>query len=73
MLLHRFNSDSKTKEALREYITNFLAEETVKRVFSRQDVSHIADAKILIDKAFEQLSNDFAVPETQEEVTNKAR
>jgi hypothetical protein len=73
MLLQRFNGDVKTKEALREYINQVLSEEIIRRVFARQDVSHIADAKSIIDKAFEQLSNEFATPEKAQEDTNKAR
>lgn len=72
-LLRQFNGDEGTKTALIEYINNIIAEEGVRRMFTREDVSHIADAKILIDKAFEQLSIDYAIPTKQSEPVNPAR
>lgn len=72
-LLLRFNGDEHTKEALKTYITNFIALEGLNRMYDRKDVSHIADAKELIDKAFEQLEYEFGISIQEKEVTNEAR
>jgi hypothetical protein len=72
-LLRKLNGDKSTKEALQQYLTDIIAEEGVRLMFDKKDVSHIADAKMLIDKAFEQLSIDYGVPEKKPEQTNIAR
>ena len=72
-VLRSFNGDTHTKEALKEYIISFIATEGVRRIFEREDVTAIADAKILIDKAFEQLENDYGIREQPTKPTNGAR
>ena len=72
-LILQFNGDVSTKEAVQEYITSFIAKEGVRRMFSKEDVSHIADAKLLLDGAFEQMSIDYGIPTKPTEPTNQAR
>ena len=72
-LLRQFNGDVGTKEAVIEYITNFISEEAIRMMFAKEDVSHIADAKILIDKAFDKLSIDYGLKEQSTTQTNQAR
>lgn len=71
--LRRFNGDKHTKEELRAYLIDYIGREGIYRMFNRQSVEHIADACELIQKAFEQLSMDYAVPKQQPEHTNEAR
>lgn len=72
-LLRQLNGDIGTKEALLEYITRFIAKEGVRRIFAREDIMAVADAKELIDKAFEQLSLDYGIPTKQSNPINEAR
>lgn len=72
-LLRQFNGDVGTRDAVQQFITNFIAEEGVRRMFAKEDVSHIADAKILLDKAFDKLSIDYGVPTQPTEPINEAR
>jgi hypothetical protein len=50
---------------------NILREETQRKVFARQDVSGIADAKEILDKAFQTMANEFE-PKKKQEVVNDA-
>lgn len=72
-LLRRFNDDKHTKQALKEYLLAFISQEAVSLIFERKDVSHIADAKDLIDKAFMQIEIDYGVPAKQQKPTNEAK
>ncbi len=72
-LLQQFNGDLHTKGEVKDFIDNFIAEEGVRRIFDRQDVSAIADAKDLIDKAFEALDQLYGIKTPEKTVTNKAR
>lgn len=72
-ILRKFNGDKSTKEALQQYMTEVIAQEGVALMFSKKDVSHIADAKMLIDKAFEQLDIDYGIPNKQPKQSNQAR
>ena len=71
--LSRFNGDEQTKAELIAYLHDFIAEEGVRRMFARESVEHIADAKELIDGAFEQLSIDYGIKNKTKETTNESR
>lgn len=68
-----FNGDIHVKSALKEYFDMFIAEECVKMAYDRKNVSHIADAKELIDKVFQQIEIDYAIPNQPTEQSNQAR
>lgn len=72
-LLQRFNADERTKEELVDYLTAFIASEGVRRIFNREDVSAVADAKELLDRAFEQLKQDYGAPEQRKAPANEAK
>jgi hypothetical protein len=72
-ILRAFNGDVHTKEALKAYIDNFIGQEGVRRIFDREDVSAVADAKELIDKMFEQLEIDYGIPKPKKEHQNESR
>lgn len=59
------------RDDVREFIMNILREETQRKVFARQDVSGIADAKEILDKAFQTMANEFE-PKKKQEVVNDA-
>lgn len=72
-LLRRFNDDKATKEALKDYLNQFIAETAVNLMYERKDTSHIADAHDLINKAFDQINIDYGVQQKPIEQTNNAR
>lgn len=61
--LRRFYNDAGTREDLKTFLTDFIASEGVRLIFERKDVSHIADAKMLIDQAFEELNTLYGIQE----------
>lgn len=71
--LRRFNDDRATKEALQEYLNQFIAETAVNLMYERKDTAHIADAHDLINKAFDQINIDYGIQQKPIEQTNKAR
>ena len=72
-LLRRFNDDTHTKDALRVFLDEFIGKEGVRRIFARENVDAVADAKILIDKAFEALSDEYGIKLKQETPQNESR
>lgn len=72
-LLRRFNDDKATKEALKDYLNQFIAETAVNLMYERKDTSHIADAHDLINKAFDQINIDYGLKQKPIEQTNNAR
>lgn len=71
--VRKFNGDKATKEDLKEYFIQVIQMEAVERLFNGKDVSHIKDAKDLIDKCFDQMDLDFKVQQDNATHTNKAR
>lgn len=72
-ILRRFNGDEQTKQALQEFIHAVINDEALDMMYKKMDVSHIADAKTLIDKAFEQLNTQYGIKEQPAANTNQAR
>lgn len=56
-----FYTNQVLRDAVRSYIEECFRVEAVDMVFKREDVSHIADAKDLLDRAFSQMEVDFKV------------
>lgn len=71
--LRTFNGDVHTKEALKEFIFDCINEEALDKMFKREDVTHIADARELIEKAFDKLNTIYGIPTKQTTPTNQAR
>lgn len=72
-LLARFNGDKHTKEAVFVYFTQYFEGQIVKRAKEKQPVESLADAIVELEKAFEQLSIDYAAPKLPSEVSNESR
>jgi hypothetical protein len=70
--LIRFTTDGVTRESVKVFILGFIADEGVRMMFDRKDVSHIADAKDLIEKAFIQLEQDYGTPAPTRKQINQA-
>lgn len=58
--LQEFYNDKETMNNVKAYLIDYLEKESIIQVFARQDISGIADAKEIIDKAFENLEVLFA-------------
>jgi hypothetical protein len=72
-ILRRFQGDVGTREAVQDFLTNFIADEGVRLMFERKDVSHIADAKMLIDSAFNELHTLYGIKQEPTEKTDTSR
>lgn len=72
-LLSRFNGDKHTRVAVLDYLKEFVGEYGKAKVLKREDVSGVADAYDIIEKAFEQLDITYAIPERTGETTNHSR
>lgn len=71
--LRQFNGDVATKEALLGFIIDFINEEALKKMYAKQDVSHIGDAFSLINGAFESLETKYGIQIKQNPPTNQAK
>jgi methyltransferase-like protein len=73
MILERFNGDYQTKEALIEYIHEHINTTALERMYKGDDVTHIKDAKELIDGAFEALREQYSPKVKQHVQANEAK
>jgi len=71
--LRRLQGDKNTKEALINFIDAFIGQYAIEKVLKREDVSGIADAKTIIDKAFESLDIEYGIKERESETSNTSR
>lgn len=71
--IRRFNADVSLKEAVKEYFDAFIAKECVRMAYDRKDVSHIADAKELIEGAFNLLEETYGLKEKPPVLVNEAK
>lgn len=64
-------------EAMRDevylYLMKQLQDEAIRKVFNREDVSAVAEAKEIIDKAFESLEIMFPKRSNEKPIVNEAR
>jgi len=72
-LLRQFNGDFNTKEALKAFIIDVINQEAIEKMYKREDVSHIADATELIEKAFDKLETTYGIQTKQTLPINQAR
>lgn len=71
--LREFYADIHMRSSVKDYLDSFTAQEGVTMIFERKDVSHIADAKELIDKAFNHLDVMYEQRPAEPAITNNAR
>jgi len=57
--LRDFYNDVTTRENVKAYLTDFLKEEAIRKVFAKEDVSAVSEAKELIDRAWENMEYIF--------------
>jgi hypothetical protein len=71
--LLNFYNDKETKEEVQNYLIDFLEHEAIKKVFAKEDVSAVSEAKEMIDKAFENMDLLFQSKVNKKEQINEAR
>ena len=72
MNLINFWNDKETKEAVKAYLIQHLTEEAVKRVFAKEPVEAIGEAREVIEGAFNRLDEMFE-KRPEPNVENEAR
>jgi len=68
-----FYNDKDQKENVYNYLIEELEKEALKRVFAKEDVTAVADAKEIIDEAFENLEVLFNKKVETKDKPNQAR
>lgn len=71
--LLNFYQDIETRDNVKNYLIEFLEQEAVRKVFAKEDISGIADAKEIIEKAFYNLEVMFEQKPKPKESINEAR
>jgi len=71
--IQQFYRDVETRDNVKNYLIEYLKEEAVKKVFAKEDVSAVAEAKEMIEKAFENMSLLFDKKVEKKEIINQAR
>lgn len=71
--LKEFYQDVETRNNVYEYLVQFLSEQAIKKVFAKEDVSAVAEAKEMIDLAFENMDLIFQGKLKEKELKNEAR
>jgi len=71
--LQEFYQDTDTKNNVHEYLIQYLKDEAVRRLMDREEPYAVADAKEVIDKAFDNLELLFSPKVKEKEQVNGAR
>ncbi len=72
-LLRTFFNDEHTREEVHAYLIDFLKEEGVRKLFDREETAGVAEAKEMVDKAFDNLAVLFASKPVNKKINNEAR
>lgn len=71
--LHQFTQDQKTREAVIEFFVDYINQYALDKVFKREDITGIADAKKIITDGFEQLNTTYGLPTAKTQTTSQSR
>lgn len=71
--LLEFYKDKETSENVYNYLIDFLEKETIRRVFNKEDVSAISDAKDIIDEAWDNMDVMFESKGKKKDIINHSR
>ena len=71
--LQEFHSDVATRDNVKEYLIQCVTDEMVRVGFEKGDTKPIAEAKEVIEMAFEKLDIMFASRKEEKEIVNPAR
>lgn len=73
MTLQDFYMNEVLRGEVKTYLLDYLKVQAVEKTFNRENTEHIADAKEVIEKAFDNLELLFAPKSEGREVKNEAR
>ena len=73
MSLKQLQGDFNTREELNNFLFASIEREAIRRMYAGEDVSHIKDAKFLIEKAFEELDDIYKPVIQPNEPTNHSK
>jgi len=71
--LKDFYLNEAMRNDVKAYLTDFLKEEAVRMLMAREEPYAVADAKEVIDKAFDHLEVLFSPKVKEKEIINEAR
>lgn len=71
--IQEFYQDTDTKNNVHEYLIQYLKDEGIRKLFAKEDVSAVAEAAEMIDKAFEHMDTIFQPKPQEKEIINPAR
>jgi hypothetical protein len=71
--LNQFTNDVNMRDEVKGFIDAFIDTEAVKRIYAREDVSGIADAKELIELAFNDLIQNYGIKDKTSKPISQAR
>ena len=72
-MLKDFFLNETMRNEVKAYLIDFLREQAIEKAFAKEDTSAIAEAKEVLDKAFENLEVLFAPKSEGKEPVNEAR
>lgn len=72
-MLKEFYTNESMRNDVKNYLIDFLKIQAIDKTFKREDTSAIAEAKEIIDKAFEELEVLFSPKVAEKENRNQAR
>ena len=73
MKLYEAAQDKYLMNELKEYFIKTLEKHAIEKVFAKENVSAVAEAKEVIDKAFESIELQFMPKSEKKEPLNEAR
>ena len=71
--IQEFYNDTETRDNVKNYLIDFLKEEGSKKMFAKEDVTGFADAREVIEKAFENMEYLFSPKPKEKKIINEAR
>jgi len=69
--LNQLYNDKATLELFKEFFVGVLEEETIKRVFAKDNIDGIAEARKLLDKVFARLDEIYKVEKKRVQPNSK--
>ena len=73
MTIRQLWEDKESLVEVRNFLTAFLTEFGVKKMFSGEDTKAVGEAKDILDKAFDELDDMFGPKKKKKETKNQAR
>jgi len=73
MKLYEAAQDTELMGELKEYFNDHLEEVALKRIWAKEDISGVAEAKLAIDFAFESIELQFQPKKEIKEFINEAK